>query len=442
PSNSGGNGSSESSGSTSNTATPVTGENTVNIQVNGVNQNLATATTATVNNRTVTTVVLNDSQLNKMLAGEGNKAVITIPIINNTDVAIGQLNGQTVKNMESKEAVLQIKTENATYTLPAAQINIDAVSAQIGQDVKLSDITVSIEIAQAAEQTVKVVENAASQGNFSIVVPPVEFTVTCTYADKTVNVSQFNSYVERTIAIPDGVDPSKITTGIIVEPDGTTRHVPTQIVQIDGKYYAKINSLTNSTYSVIWNPLEFQDIAHHWAKDAVNDMGSRMVISGAGQDTFEPDRDITRAEFAAIIVRALGLKPGTGSNQFTDVSDKDWYGDYVKTASENKIISGYGDGQFGPEDRISREQAFAMIARTMDITGLKTEIAAGEADKLLTKFSDANQASDYARSSIAECLKTAIASGRNGGLIAPKDNITRAEAAVMVQKLLQKSNLI
>ncbi|MEN6327495.1 MAG: S-layer homology domain-containing protein, partial [Syntrophomonas sp.] len=272
--------------------------------------------------------------------------------------------------------------------------------------------------------------------------PPVEFTVTCTYGDKTVNVSQFNSYVERTIAIPDGVDPNKITTGIVVEPDGATRHVPTQIVQIDGKYYAKINSLTNSTYSVIWHPLEFKDVAHHWAKAAVNDMGSRMVISGTGQDTFEPDRDITRAEFAAVIVRALGLKPGTGSGQFKDVSDTAWYGDFVKTASENHIISGYGNGQFGPNDQVTREQAFAMIARSMDITGLKAELAAGEADKLLNKYSDANQVAVYAQNSSAACVKTAVISGRNGNLLTPKDNITRAEAAVIVQKLLQKSNLI
>jgi hypothetical protein len=96
--------------------------------------------------------------------------------------------------------------------------------------------------------------------------------------------------------------------------------------------------------------VEFKDVTDHWAKEAVNDMGSRMIISGIGNDTFEPDRDITRAEFAAVIVRALGLKPGTGGNPFTDVSSNVWYCDYVKTATEYKLISGYGNGKFGPDD--------------------------------------------------------------------------------------------
>ncbi len=158
---------------------------------------------------------------------------------------VGQLTGQTVKNMEQKEAVLEIKTETVTYTLPASQINIDAVSSQLGSQVDLKDIKVSVKIAEPPADTVKIVEDTANKGGYQLVVKPVEFEITCTSGDQTVEVSRFNGYVERTIAIPDGVDPSKITTGIVLNADGTFSHVPTQIVVIDGKYYAKINSLTN-----------------------------------------------------------------------------------------------------------------------------------------------------------------------------------------------------
>ncbi|WP_189032613.1 S-layer homology domain-containing protein [Paenibacillus albidus] len=74
--------------------------------------------------------------------------------------------------------------------------------------------------------------------------------------------------------------------------------MPTKIVVIDGKPYAQINSLTNSVYSVIYSPITFADVNTHWAKEAVNDMGSRLVIDGSGEGSFEPGRDITRAEFA------------------------------------------------------------------------------------------------------------------------------------------------
>ena len=79
---------------------------------------------------------------------------------------------------------------------------------------------------------------------------------------------------------------------------------------------------------------------NHWAKDAVNDMGGRLVVSGVGHDLYEPDRDITRAEFAAIIVRALGLMEGTGEAPFTDIKRTDWYCGYIITAAEYNLITG------------------------------------------------------------------------------------------------------
>ena len=229
---------------------------------------------------------------------------------------------------------------------------------------------------------------------------------------------------------------------ITIDADGTVRHVPTKIIISGGKYYAKINSLTNSTYSVIWNPITFKDAENHWAQDAINDMGSRMVISGVGNDLFEPDRDITRAEFAAIVVRSLGLKPGTGNNAFTDVKSTEWYCKYIETAYEYGIISGYGNGKFGTTDKITREQAMTMIARAMKITGLKVKFKADETQKLLAAFGDSAQSSAWAKGSMAACVKSGIVSGKGGKTLAPKDEITRAEVAVIIQRLLQQSGLI
>ncbi|MFC5471307.1 S-layer homology domain-containing protein, partial [Cohnella suwonensis] len=243
-------------------------------------------------------------------------------------------------------------------------------------------------------------------------------------------------------AIPGGVDPSKITTGVVVDPDGTVRHVPTKIVVIDGKYYAKVNSLTNSTYSVVWHPLAFKDVAQHWAKDAVNDMGSRMVISGIGNDMFNPDQDITRAEFAAIMVRGLGLKLENGSSPFADVKTTDWYSGAIQTAYAYKLISGFEDGTFRPMDKITREQAMTIIAKAMEITGLGASLGAKAADELLSPFADASNASEWAKSGIADCLQVGIVSGRSGTQLAPKAYISRAEVAAIVQRLLQKSELI
>ncbi|MCL6605397.1 MAG: S-layer homology domain-containing protein [Paenibacillus sp.] len=414
----------------------------VDVLVNGKVENAGTATTSSRNDQSVTTIAIDQKKLDDKLAVEGQGAVVTIPVNANSDIVVGELNGQMIKNMENKQAVLEIKTDRATYILPAQQINIDSISNQFGRTVALQDIKLQIEIAVPTAETLKKVGDAATKGSFTLVAPPIDFTVKATNAGTTVEVSKFNAYVERIIALPDGVDPNKITTGVVVDPDGTVRHVPTKIVVIDGKYYAKVNSLTNSTYSVVWHPLEFSDVSNHWAKDAVNNMGSRMVIEGTGNSMFSPDQDVTRAEFAAIIVRGLGLKLESGTSVFSDVLAADWYSSVINTAKIYHLIDGFEDGTFRPNDKITREQAMAIIAKAMTITNLKAKISAPSTDAALERYIDMAKVSTWARSAIADSVQAGLVSGRSSTELAPKDYMTRAEVAAIVERLLRKSDLI
>ncbi|MBA2936982.1 S-layer homology domain-containing protein [Paenibacillus sp. CGMCC 1.16610] len=422
--------------------TPVNNKTSVDILVNGKVENAGTATTIQQNGQSVTTVAVDQKRLEDKLASEGQHAVVAIPVNYKSDVVIGELNGQMVKSMEDKQAVLKIITDRATYTIPAQQININTISEQVGKSVALQDIKVQIEIAVPAIDTVKVVENAAAKGTFTLVAPPLNFTVRGIYGDKSIEVSKFNAYIERTIALPDGVDPSKITTGVVVETDGTVRHVPTKIVVIDGKYYVQINSLTNSTYAIVWHPIEFSDVVNHWAKQAVGDMGSRMVIDGTGNGMFSPDREITRAEFAAIIVRGLGLKLEHVTSEFSDVKMTDWYSSVVATAYAYHLIGGFEDGTFRPMDRITREQAMVILSKAMTITSLKAKLSVQSTDVILRAFGDTAEVSSWALSSVADNVQAGLVAGRSGSELAPKNYMTRAEVATMIQRILQISGLI
>ncbi len=391
---------------------------------------------------TITTLTIDDDKLAAILEQKGDNSTVTLPVSTGADVVIGELSGEAIKNMQAKEATLVIDTGNASYTLPASQINIDSISEQFGTQVALSDLTVRITIAEPSDEAVAVVQNIAEDGGFTLVVPALEFTISCEYNGTTLDISSFNSYVERTIAIPDGADPNKITTAIVVDPDGTVRHVPTQIISIDGKYYAKIRSMTNSTYSVIWNPVKFADVSHHWAEDAINDMGSRMVVNGVGDNNFEPERNMTRGEFAAIIIRALGLSEGTEESYFDDVKITDWYNGCVDTAAAYSLVIGYNGNFFRPHDLITREQAMVIIARSMKLTGLEISLTDSEITALIGGFTDAAGVSDYAEESAAVCLKAGILTGTTANTLSPGDYIKRAEVAIMVQRLLQESGLI
>ena len=178
------------------------------------------------------------------------------------------------------------------------------------------------------------------------------------------------------------------------------------------------------------------------AKDAINEMGSRKVVTGVTSQLYEPNRNITRAEFAAMVVRGLGLDQGLGTADYKDVSSNAWYRGVIETASGYGIIKGYGDKTFQPNQSITREQAMTMLARAMKITKLEADLTTSQVHDLLQSFSDKGLASSYAKESIAQCLQTGIVQGRTADQLAPEKPITRAEVAVMIQRLLEKSDLI
>ncbi|GAA3413312.1 fibronectin type III domain-containing protein [Paenibacillus hodogayensis] len=418
--------------------TPASG---VEIWINGKVETAGTAVSSKLGDKSVTTVIVDEKKLNDKLQNEGSAPVVTIPLPA-SDIAIGQLNGQIVKAMEGKEGVFKVQTDSATYVLPALQIRMDSLSEQLGTGIALKDITVQIVISKASESVSHSLEKAAKDGNYSVVAEPLDFTVKASYGDKTVEIHTFDAYVERTVALAPNTDPNKITTGVVVEPNGAVRHVPTQVVRQGETYHARIRSLTNSSYAVIWNPVTFRDTAGHWAEEVIQDMGSRMVVGGTGDSRFDPDRNMTRAEFAAIVVRALGLAPETNSRTFADIGPAVWYRGYVAAAYAHGIVTGYDDNRYGPDETITREQAVTMLSRAMMLTGLKTGVAANSAGSLLAGYEDGGSVSDYAKLPMALVVQAGIVSGRSETLLAPQASVTRAEVAVIVCRLLQASDLI
>ncbi|TMV45510.1 hypothetical protein FE783_28835 [Paenibacillus mesophilus] len=421
-------------------STPAPSNPGVEVIVNGDRQNqLAQAKVEESGGQRTIVVTLDPDKIAFRIGQEGTGAVITIPVTVQADKVAGELNGAIVKLMEGKQAVLVIDTGSASYTLPAAQINIDDVSKLFGEQLSLADIRVRVEISAASAEQSGLLNRTAGEQAFTPIVTPVNFTVTATYDGETVEIKTFTAYVEREIKLPDGIDPSKITTGIVINPDGTVTHVPTYIVERDGKWYARINSLTNSPYSVIWNPQSFADTARHWAESIINDMASRKVVNGVDGRRFEPDLSITRAEFAAIAVRALGLGDNGGSRRFSDVLEGDWYYGAVSKAWEYGLIEGFEDGTFQPGQMITREQAMVMLRKAMKLAGLQTAVQ--DAERVLASYPDSNQIATWAKDSVAAAVSAGLVQGRESG-IAPKQTITRAETAKLVYELLISAKLI
>jgi hypothetical protein len=161
-----------------------------------------------------------------------------------------------------------------------------------------------------------------------------------------------------------------------------------------------------------------------------------------GNGNFAPNRAITRAEFASMIVKALGLKGTSFPEKFGDVKKGDDYHYYIYTAYEYGILAGYSNGNFGPQDLITREQAMTMVAKAMDIAGINASVSDTDVSNQLKLFKDSSNISLYARQTATICVKNGIFAGDNKGRLTPKDNFTRAESATVIIKLLKKAELI
>lgn len=421
-------------------AAPVKG---AEILINGKTGYAGTATQTTEQGRSLTTIDVDQTKLGAMLEAEGSEAVVTIPWREQSDMVIGQLTGDMIQEMERREATLVLDIPTGSYRVPAKQIGIAALAKQFGDQVKPENVQLQIHIEVADSAIVQAAKGVSEAYGVTLLAAPVTFTVHAMYNGNRIEITDYSVYVERTVALPEGMDPNRITTGVVLEKDGTLRHVPTKVTKVKDSYYAVMNSLTNSAYGVIWNPVSFDDMAGHWAEATVNNMGSRLVVSGGGDGRFNPDADITRAEFAAIVVRGLGLRAEPGHVPFTDVISSEWYADAVSTAVGFGLIAGYEDGSFRPQSKISRQEAMTMMARAMQLTGLKEQLT--KSDRLtnvLASFGDADDVAAWAEEGATLSVASKVINGRTMELLEPQASITRAEVAAIVQRLLQYSNLI
>jgi len=247
--------------------------------------------------------------------------------------------------------------------------------------------------------------------------------------------------VQKTISIPKGIRHEEVITAIAIEQDGTVRHAATKVIEVNGAFYAVITSFTNATYTLVWNDVKFKDVENHWSKEYVNEMGSRLIVNGVGRGIFNPNNDITRAELAAMIIRALGIKTSDNSEKFVDVAEGLWYSEVINCAREYGIITGYTDNTFRPMQKVTREESIAMISRAMKLLGVENNLADDEIEQLLQTFEDGNKFASWSRKHAAYAIKNKLVLG-SGGKLMPHNNITRAEAAAIILRVLRNSGVI
>ncbi|CAH1216517.1 hypothetical protein PAECIP111893_04146 [Paenibacillus plantiphilus] len=425
------------SGSTG--STEVASNLDVVISMGSKSENAAKVDITMAEGKKVSTVFLEEAQLKGMLNESSDRPVITITVRNNSDTVNVEMNAALLQSLENNNAIIQVHTENVVYTLPLDQVSVNKWRNQLGADTPLEDMKIQVQMIHLPNSAFAF--NNSGDGQVSLVAPPVSFFIKGLHGNKEIELNHFDTFVERRIAIPAGMDPTRITTGVKLMSDGTIIHIPTKVVREGERDYAILNSMTNSIYGLIYNEKTFTDVSTHWAQKSINDLASRLVINGADKQRFLPNSEITRAEFMAIIIRALGLSSADKTFHFKDLAEKAWYHQAVQIGYSYGLVDGHSDGSFKPNEKITRQEAMVILSRAMKLVGLNKEIDNTKQQELVNNFADSEQLSSWARQAAALTIESDVIGGYNGEL-RPLQNITRAETAAIIQRFLQKAELI
>ncbi|UQZ83524.1 Endo-1,4-beta-xylanase A precursor [Paenibacillus konkukensis] len=189
-----------------------------------------------------------------------------------------------------------------------------------------------------------------------------------------------------------------------------------------------------SLFAVVWVSKSFSDMTgYEWAQKAVEAMAAKGVIDGTSDTTFEPGSRVTRADFTLLLMRALGLTAQPGPS-FDDVRPADYYYEAVSAAKALGIVEGQANGEFNPNQSITRQDMMVISARALRAAG-KLGAAGDSAD--LSMYADKADVASYAAADVSAMTRESLLEG-SGGRIHPLDPTTRAEAAVLVYRMYSK----
>lgn len=172
-----------------------------------------------------------------------------------------------------------------------------------------------------------------------------------------------------------------------------------------------------------------------WAQEAIQALAAKGIIKGLDANTFAPTKTVTRAEFITMLVRALNLTGSATTSSFTDVKQGVWYTDSIAAAVKAGLVQGSGNGKFEPGREVTREEMAIMIANA-----LKGKLQPIDKNAALGKFADKSSIAPYAQDAIAQLTQLGIVNGVEGGKFAPKGIANRAQAAVIIYRMLEQAS--
>lgn len=315
----------------------------------------------------------------------------SVKVKNETGAAI------TVKFNGENKTVENDATETFTYTKPSNNGGSSGGSA-------------------SGQTTYKVTTSAVNNGGVNASPSSAEKG-----ASITITLSPDKGYKLDKLTVTDG---SGKTVSTVKKSDTVyTFTMPASAVNV-GVSYVKADETPSKT--------KFNDVsANDWFASAVDYVTGKGMMNGTADNTFSPKANTTRGMVVTVLYR-LENQPSTSAASFTDVASGAYYANAVAWANANGIVSGYGSGKFGPNDKVTREQLAAILYRyaqykKYDVSGANS----------LDGYADAQSVSSYAVPALQWANAAGVVTGKSGSKLDPKGNAARAEVAAMLMRFCE-----
>ncbi|KEO82277.1 S-layer homology domain-containing protein [Tumebacillus flagellatus] len=391
----------------------------------------------TTSNSTLTTVELDVpnviSDLNKKTTAYNLLVKLDTPKQGMFQLNVPGIVVDKVVNRLPASSTLRLQTGVGNVNVPLNEL----VNLAKKSNLSLTDLTAQVEISQGSAPSAPLSMN------------PVTLNVKLLDKSNKEVARLTDSSTYLSFAVPFTSDPYvdvHMYAGVRVSDANTYSPIPaTFTTTADKQTSVTFHYQGTGTFGVMKKELHFPDVlSTHYAKNSIESLASKMVISGFGDGTFRPNDTVTRAQFATMLVKSLGLqdksKPA-GTQTFTDVQPDAWYNSYVETAFYTNLISGVGDGRFAPDDKITAQDMAVMVARALKFADPTVpQLSDEQQTALLAKIERRFEMAAYASPAVALCVSKNILSPMTVNSFSPTVPADRAMAADMLYQLLKSLN--
>ncbi|TCN00981.1 CARDB protein [Paenibacillus sp. BK033] len=325
---------------------------------------------------------------------------------------------------QNKVETIVIESQSGSYSFNPGQYDWSKLAGLLG--LSLNDLQLKLEASNdqtAADSADKAGLDVLGSANFKLKAVKKD--------GQEIVLNDLGHYIKHTIKL--GSQPAAGHVAVVrVDTDAKGNPVYTPVPFTVNGSEVSVMSRTDGTFLIVRTDKSFDDTATHWAKKEIDALANLLIVDGVGDGTFDPNRSITRAEFTALVVRLFGLATpaAAGNGKFGDVQADDWFASVVAAATGAGLINGYENGEFRPDQTISREEMAVILSRGLAFAGHKGEASGAGA------FTDQSEIPAWAAEAISQLAGFGIVNGKPGNEFDPAGEATRAESVAMLYRLL------